>query len=101
MNIEQKKMEAQEGMDKEQLEEARTLSETGELSDEELGAVEGGSMVPLLFPAARQPSGKLGEKKPWPALEKKVDTLVYNPADSTQSSTLENKGAAGGTIVLL
>lgn len=98
MNIEQKKMEAQEGMDKEQLEEARTLSETGELSDGELDGVNGGFSLTLNIQTGR------GKKKPWPAADKKKTqpgTLVYHPTTPPVANTLEHRSDAGGKIELL
>lgn len=97
MNIEQEKMEAQEGMDKELPEEARTPPETEELSDGELEGVNGGFSLTLNIQTG-------GGKKPWPAAgEKKpqASTLVYHPTTPPAASTLEYRGDAGGKIELL
>lgn len=98
MNIEQEKMEAQEGMDKEQPEEARTLPETGELSDGELDDVNGGISFALNIGTGK------AAKKPWPTSNKKkpqVSTLVYHPTTPPVATTLENHGQDGGKIELL
>lgn len=98
MNIEQEKTEAQERIAQEQPEEARTLSETGELSDGELDGVNGGFSLTLNIQTGR------GKKKPWPAADKKkpqASTLVYDPTTPPVASTLEHRGDAGGKVELL
>ena len=96
MNIEQKKTEAQERIAQELPEEARTLPETGELSDEEVEGVTGGFSLTLNIQTGRV-------KKPWPAADEKkpqAGTLVYHPTTPPVASTLEHRGDAGGKIEL-
>ena len=94
MNIEQEKTE--ERMAQELPEEARTLSETGELSDGELDGVNGGFALNIQTGGAK--------KKPWPAADEKkpqASTLVYHPTTPPVATTLEHRGDAGGKIELL